>query len=59
ALDMTLGPAHRIEATGGPVVQPMAERVMAASSADDAGSYQSGEIRIGSQVSASFELLGP
>lgn len=37
----------------------MAERVMAASSADDAGSYQSGEIRIGSQVSASFELLGP
>jgi len=59
ALDMDLGPAHRIEATGGPVVRPMTERVMAASSADDAGSYQSGEIRIGSQVKASFELLGP
>lgn len=59
ALDMDLGPAHRIEATGGPVVRRMAERVMAASSADDAGSYQTGEIRIGSQVNASFELLGP
>ena len=59
ALDMDLGPAHRIEATGGPVVRPVGERVMAASSADDAGSYQTGEIRIGSQVTASFELLGP
>lgn len=59
ALDMDLGPAHRIEATGGPVVRRMAERVMAASSADDAGSYQTGEIRIGSQVNASFKLLGP
>lgn len=59
ALDMDLGPAHRIEATGGPVVRPMAERVMAASSADDAGSYQTGEIRIDGRVTASFELLEP
>jgi len=59
ALDMDLGPAHRIDAVGGPVVRPVGERVMKASSADDAGSYQTGEIRIGSQVTASFELLGP
>lgn len=59
ALDMELGPVHRIDTTGGPIVRPVHERAMAMASADDAGSYQAGEIRIVSSVNASFELVSP
>ncbi len=61
ALGMKLGPVHRIDAIGGPVVQPLRERGMATAmaSADEGGSYQAGEIRIVSSVNASFELVGP
>ncbi|MGB5210292.1 MAG: SIMPL domain-containing protein [Gammaproteobacteria bacterium] len=59
ALEMELGSAHRIEELGSQGPQPMREMVMAAAKSDDAQSYQVGQIRISSQVRASFELQQP
>jgi len=59
ALGMSVGAPHSIEALGAAAPAPMREMVMAAAKADDAQSYQVGQIRIGSRVNVSFELQQP